>query len=725
MESEAHTPFVVGEWEVHPRMNRLTNGTDEFRISPKFMHVLLRLADAKGEVVTRDELMDSVWPDTVVGEAVLTRAVSELRKVLNPNERSEPAIETIPTVGYRLVLPIKGIHIGSDSAAASTDRGSTHIAEVVLSDSLVSAPQKSVIPARPIIIGLLAVLVISLAYFGIPGSDAATSNSPRPLRLTPVTSLSGEEFDPAISPDGERIAFSRVDEIAGSANIFVSAIGGDNPKALVQTSNFEASPTWSPDGRFVAFVRCDPETNEAAVYSILSSGEGAAEKLFDLTVSYCMALPQIDWSPTGDLIAYSLPDEENSSPGIWTFDISTKEKIQRTFPIAQMVDEVPRFDRLGERFAFSRGRSHIASGGDLFIGSLSGTEPTKLTDGEFDIAGFDWTAFEDALVVASQGALWKVDTMSGSQTWLAAPGIDVVQPVVNPADGTIVFVQSLFDVNIWSVDLNNSDQDAKILLATTRVDHDPRISPDGSKIAFISDRAGECGLFVADLDGTNERSVAGFDINCFDLRTPRWSPDGVTIAFEAGVEGNWDIYTVSTLGGSVVQVTDDPSKEWSPGWSADGETIYFSSDRTGIKRIYAIPLSGGEAISITETAGTIGQETADGSTLLYVRPMLDGLWALPLGQEATEPVQIIDDLSANDFRSWRINGNTVSYIRRGDQPEIVHFNLDTAVKTVSLELPTSLFNCAVADLSPDGTFAVFAQVDRDEDDLVMLEGLNP
>lgn len=273
-----------------------------------------------------------------------------------------------------------------------------------------------------------------------------------------------------------------------------------------------------------------------------------------------------------------------------------------------------------------------------------------------------------------------------------------------------------------AVDLTDPELEAKVLLATTRVDHDPRISPDGSKIAFISDRSSDCSLYVANLDGSGERAVASFDINCFDLRTPRWSPDGVTLAFEAGVDGNWDIYTVSTAGGQYVRLTNDASKEWSPGWSADGKTVYFSSDRSGIKKIWSIPLSGGEAVSITETEGSIAQETADGSTLLYVRPSLDGLWALPLGVEATEPVQVIDDLSANDFRSWRIDGNTVSYIRRGEQPEIVKFDLESREKTVSLELPTSLFNCAVADLSPDGTFAVFAQVDRDEDDLVMLDG---
>ncbi len=153
MESGLHKPLLIGDWEVHPRMNRLRMGSSEHRISPKFMHVLLRLADAKGEVVTRDELMDAVWGDTIVGEAVLTRAVSELRKVLCPGESADSAIETIPTVGYRLAMPVRELELSSDSAASPPDR-SVHIAEVVLSDNLISsgrsskdAPQRGETPA--------------------------------------------------------------------------------------------------------------------------------------------------------------------------------------------------------------------------------------------------------------------------------------------------------------------------------------------------------------------------------------------------------------------------------------------------------------------------------------------------------------------------------------------------------------------------------------------------
>jgi len=80
MDIEGATPMMVGEWEVHPRLARMSRGDEVVRLSPKFIHVLVVLAHAGGDVVTRNELLDAVWPDTVVGEAVLTRAVSELRK---------------------------------------------------------------------------------------------------------------------------------------------------------------------------------------------------------------------------------------------------------------------------------------------------------------------------------------------------------------------------------------------------------------------------------------------------------------------------------------------------------------------------------------------------------------------------------------------------------------------------------------------------------------------
>ena len=67
--------FQVGEWSVHPTLNRLSRGGEEVRVEPKVMQVLEVLAETPGQVVTRDTLVARVWPDVFVSEDVLHRAI--------------------------------------------------------------------------------------------------------------------------------------------------------------------------------------------------------------------------------------------------------------------------------------------------------------------------------------------------------------------------------------------------------------------------------------------------------------------------------------------------------------------------------------------------------------------------------------------------------------------------------------------------------------------------
>ncbi len=102
--------FTLGIWQVDPLGRRLTHTQDQtrppVRLSNKANGVLLTLVEAGGQVVTRDSLMDSVWPDVVVGEEVLTHAVAELRRALGDKPRRPSYIETVHKAGYRLLAPV-------------------------------------------------------------------------------------------------------------------------------------------------------------------------------------------------------------------------------------------------------------------------------------------------------------------------------------------------------------------------------------------------------------------------------------------------------------------------------------------------------------------------------------------------------------------------------------------------------------------------------------------
>jgi DNA-binding winged helix-turn-helix (wHTH) protein len=97
-------PFSLGEWLVQPQLNRLSrSGGDDAQLEPKMMDVLVRLARSPGEVVSREDLIDAVWPEVFISESVLTRAIAGLRRALGDDARSPRFIETISKRGYRLI----------------------------------------------------------------------------------------------------------------------------------------------------------------------------------------------------------------------------------------------------------------------------------------------------------------------------------------------------------------------------------------------------------------------------------------------------------------------------------------------------------------------------------------------------------------------------------------------------------------------------------------------
>ena len=98
--------FQVGKWTVEPQLNGITNGDRTVRIEPKAMQVLICLAEHTDEVVTKERLLRLVWSDTFVGDDVLTRTISDLRKALGDYAKEPRFIQTIPRNGYRLIAPV-------------------------------------------------------------------------------------------------------------------------------------------------------------------------------------------------------------------------------------------------------------------------------------------------------------------------------------------------------------------------------------------------------------------------------------------------------------------------------------------------------------------------------------------------------------------------------------------------------------------------------------------
>ena len=112
--------FRLGNWIVRPQRRIIERGDKSVHIKPKSMSVFECLVAADGAPVSRNELFDTVWPGGEVSDDTLTKCVVELRKAFGDTARDHQVIETIPKLGFRLVLPVEPLQQEPPAAAQSS-----------------------------------------------------------------------------------------------------------------------------------------------------------------------------------------------------------------------------------------------------------------------------------------------------------------------------------------------------------------------------------------------------------------------------------------------------------------------------------------------------------------------------------------------------------------------------------------------------------------------------
>jgi TolB protein len=157
--------------------------------------------------------------------------------------------------------------------------------------------------------------------------------------------------------------------------------------------------------------------------------------------------------------------------------------------------------------------------------------------------------------------------------------------------------------NGGATDLFSVRPDGKRLKQLTHsraIDISPAWSPDGSQLAFVSDRTGSPQLYVMDADGGKARRLTyqgPYNTG------PAWSPDGRWIAYEARVGGQFDIWVIDPEGTMNVPLIVHPRSDESPTWAPNSRKLAFSSRRRGRADIYVVDVSGDNLRRLTQGAG--------------------------------------------------------------------------------------------------------------------------
>jgi Tol biopolymer transport system component len=138
------------------------------------------------------------------------------------------------------------------------------------------------------------------------------------------------------------------------------------------------------------------------------------------------------------------------------------------------------------------------------------------------------------------------------------------------------------------------------------------------KIAFVSDRSDNLGIYVMNANGSNQKLLTNNSaINDY----PQWSPDGKKIAFYTNYDGVCSIYVIDANSANILQLTDNSSANYNPWWSPDGTKIAFHSERDGNTEIYVMNADGSNQTRLTNNS--VQDEFPSWSPDGYI------LWMLP------------------------------------------------------------------------------------------------
>jgi Tol biopolymer transport system component/DNA-binding winged helix-turn-helix (wHTH) protein len=698
--------FVVGDWRVDPSLRTVTGPSGEAHLEPKLMQVLLLLAEHQGQVISKERLLQTVWPDTFVGDDVLSRAISELRRVFGDDSRAPRYIQTIPKNGYRLVAPVSAMPPALRRPSAISRRVSFHAVGWALAATAIS---------------ILAVWAV------VQWRRTAHSQRSDPLRTVRFTSGEGDESSPTFSPDGSRMAFDGAPAEGGPSHIFLKMAVDDPPVELTHGPGIDGGPSWSPDGRSIAFSRVAGE--KSGIYLVSSLG-GIEHRVWSAHWSNiresCWCRP--NWSPDGKHLIFAAAPEHSAGTAAATsmplcriteLSLETMAARPLTGPPAYGFDSMPAYSPDGRTIAFVRYRT--ISMADMFLMPSGGGSPRQLTHDDAELPGnLAWTPDGREIVFASNRggttALWRVAIAGGEPQPVQVSGNELWSPAIDAGGHRLAFEEHIRDCNLYAIDLRQPDRPASKVAPSTLCEHGPQFSPDGRKLAFE-----RTDIWVADADGANPVRLT------FTFRgsgTPRWSADGERIAFESSEGGKYGVSVVRVDGGAPTRLTDDG---FVPSWSRDGRWIYFGSGRTGSDQIWKVPAAGGSPVQVTRHGGFGGFESSDGRYLYYTKhSMRPGIWRVPVEGGHEEPV-LADEPVAGYSRFFALVDDGIYFLdaHDGQHQSVAFFDLATKQKrdVATLPRPATPWASGLA-VSPDRRTVVVALQERDESDIMLVENFH-
>jgi len=612
IELVSEAPFPLGTSVVHPASLEVTWTDESCKLEPRVMQVLVALNRWRGDPVSREELSRLCWDGRVVGDDALVRCIGRLRKVFQRDPTIE--ISSIARVGYRLrLLPVAQV-AAETPLSAQPQRADRRRLRWLLAGA-----------------GVATIAALGLGAFVLTQSRGALTTE----AVRPLTSEPGVETHPALSPDGRMIAYAGGAGFGAQRDIFLRGVVDGTPIRLTNTSEDDMAPAWSPDGRRIAFVRRVPGVPCEILVAPIPQGEPRV-------VGRCSveSMTRLAWTREGEILLSDRPTRD-AVRRIRALSPDTGRMREVTSPTATSLGDLdPVVTHRGDHVVFRRAFSYGVA--DLYAAEVSGSDLRPITRDGWKAIGYAFSADDRNLVFSSNrggdSGLWSVDFKRPSAPVRLGLGLLDFGRLSADKTGLLAFEVGDYRSNLFAW---RAGADPVALTDGNTSDWDPDLSSTG-QLTFVSDQNGGSEVWSKRSDGQPTRLT---DLKASSVFSPRWSPDGRSIAFVASRNGRTDVYLINAEGSNLRNLTSDGAARDELAWDQNGNLLVptLREDGWRIERIDAQ----GRVTAVLNGAGVVTVKSAGARGLYAVKKDDDRLWRLEArGAVLSSPLIRIDPEAA-------------------------------------------------------------------------------
>lgn len=611
--------YRFGDFAIDVEQRVLLRGNQPVPLTPKVFDTLLVLVEHHGRIVTKDELMNRLWPDSFVEDSNLVFNVQHLRRALGDNARNPVYVETIARRGYRFIAEVEECLTDETSLPANVKVRSVQSVQLtgeseglpIVTPQVVAPTHLKLVGSRPITIAfatsVLLLASVSAWYLARANGDQSRFPGPNVVPALKVVKLTetGDNRHAVISPDGQYLAYTF--EVTGQSGVWLRQLATDSGKEIVPPSERLGGLAFSHDGQHLYFITGSSES--FALYRVSLPLGGVPVRLIEK--------PQGSYSisPDDKQIAFVRYSEDDKQCALMITSLDGKH--ERVVAVHDQPNRfnTPAWSPDGKRIAVAVGPSDSGSQQvrTVQFNVANGSEAELTSVKWYHISRMVWLPDQSGLLIVGKRTLgqtkqlWRMSYPRGELTAMTDGLIPYVDVSLTTDGSKAVGPQARFTSNIWI----GSAKGSQSLKRITHAVEDFSWTPDG-RIIYSSHMGRNPHLWIMQPDGTDQKQLTYEGESNI---SPTITRDSRYIVFSSNRSGVQQIWRMNVDGSSAVQLTNGAGHNL-PGVTPDGQWVFHNS--VDDWSLWKVSIDGGEPIRVTRSAAIYPSVSPDGKLIACV-----------------------------------------------------------------------------------------------------------